>query len=72
MVVFFTHAQRRILPVAADHLCMTSWMYLVAVLDRFSRYVLSWELDDTLQLPFALNAVKRALAQAKPVICNSD
>ena len=45
-----------------------SWMYLVAVLDWFSRYVVSWELDDTLQLPFVLSAVKRALAQAKPVI----
>jgi putative transposase len=50
----------------------TSWMYLVAVLDWFSRYVISWELDDTLQLPFVLNAVKTALAQAKPVIWNSD
>ena len=50
----------------------TSWMYLVAVLDWFSRYVVSWELDDTLQLPFVLSAVKRALAQATPVIWNSD
>jgi putative transposase len=50
----------------------TSWMYLVAVLDWFSRYVVSWELDDSLQLPFVLSAVKRALAQAKPLIWNSD
>jgi putative transposase len=50
----------------------SSWMYLVAVLDWFSRYVVSWELDDTLQLPFVLVAVKRALAQAKPVIWNCD
>jgi len=50
----------------------TSWMYLVAVLDWFSRYVISWELDDTLQLPFVLSAVQRALAQARPVIWNSD
>src|SRR5437879_5043119 len=27
------------------------WMYLVAVLDWFSRYVVSWELDQTLELP---------------------
>lgn len=47
-------------------------MYLVAVLDWFSRYVVSWELADTLQLPFVLVAVKRALAQAKPEIWNSD
>jgi len=50
----------------------SSWMYLVAVLDWFSRYVVSWELDDTLQLPFVLSAAHRALAQAQPVIWNSD
>lgn len=50
----------------------TSWMYLVAVLDWFSRYVVSWELDDTLHLPFVLSAVKRALALAKPAMWNSD
>jgi putative transposase len=50
----------------------TNLMYLVAVLDWFSRYVISWELDDTLQVPFVLSAVKRALAQATPVIWNSD
>jgi putative transposase len=50
----------------------TSWMYLVAVLDWFSRYIVSWELDDTLHLPFVLSVVQRALAQAKPVIWNSD
>jgi len=50
----------------------TSWMYLVAILDWYSRYVISWELDNTLQLPFVLSAVQRALAQARPVIWNSD
>src|SRR5215831_18557705 len=44
----------------------TSWMYLVAVLDWHSRYVISWGLDDTLQLPFVLAAVKQALRQATP------
>lgn len=48
------------------------WMYLVAVIDWFSRYVVSWELDQTLEMPFVLTAVKRALDQAKPVIWNSD
>ena len=48
------------------------WLYLVAILDWFSRYVISWELDHTLELPFVLTAVDCALAQAKPVICNSD
>jgi len=48
------------------------WMYLVAVLDWYSRYVVAWELDQTLALPFVLAAMERALAQARPTICNSD
>lgn len=48
------------------------WLYLVAILDWYSRYVLSWELDQTLALPFVLTAVERALAHAKPDIWNSD
>ncbi len=48
------------------------WMYLVAILDWYSRYVLSWELDLTLEMPFVLSTVKLALAQAVPIICNSD
>jgi putative transposase len=32
----------------------------------------SWALDDTLELPFVLDAVERALHQARPVIWNSD
>jgi putative transposase len=43
-------------------------MYLVVVLDWRSRYVVSWERDATLQLPFVLRAAQRALAQATPVI----
>jgi len=50
----------------------TGWMYLVAVLDWFSRYIVSWELDDTLQQPFVLAAAQRALTRATPVIWNSD
>lgn len=48
------------------------WMYLVAILDWFSRYVVSWALDQTLALSFVLEAVERALLQAKPEIFNSD
>jgi Transposase and inactivated derivatives len=47
-------------------------MYLVAVLDWYSRYVVSWELDQTLELPFVLTALERALTGATPTICNSD
>lgn len=48
------------------------WLYLVAVLDWFSRYVVSWELDHTLHLGFVLAATRRALEQARPYIWNSD
>lgn len=48
------------------------WMYLVAVLDWYSRYVVSWELDQTLEMPFVLTAVDRALETAVPQIWNSD
>jgi putative transposase len=47
-------------------------MYLVAVLDWYSRYVVSWELDNSLEETFVLNAVDRALAKAIPTIWNSD
>lgn len=48
------------------------WMYLVAVLDWYSRYVVSWELDLTLEMPFVLSAVQQALTHAAPIIWNSD
>jgi putative transposase len=41
-------------------------MYLVAILDWYSRYVVSWELDQTMQQPFVSEARPRALAQAVP------
>jgi len=48
------------------------WMYLVAILDWYSRYVVSWELDQTVQIAFVMEAMQRALSQARPQICNSD
>jgi putative transposase len=48
------------------------WLYLVAVLDWHSRYVVSWELADTLEIGFVLKAVERALAAGAPEIFNSD
>ena len=48
------------------------WMYLVAVLDWYSRYVISWELDQTLEMPFVVAVVESALSTALPVIWNSD
>lgn len=48
------------------------WMYLVAIIDWYARYVVSWALDDTLELPFVLEAVAGGLRQATPTILNSD
>ena len=48
------------------------WMYLVAVLDRYSRYVVSWELSDSLEVGFVLAAVEAGFEQARPEILNSD
>jgi putative transposase len=48
------------------------WMYLVAIIDLYSRYIISWELSQTLEIDFVLIAVKRALSQGKPLIWNSD
>jgi putative transposase len=48
------------------------WLYLVAILDWFSRYLVSWMLSDTLRLPFVLEAVEQALGTATPQIWNSD
>lgn len=48
------------------------WMYLTAVMDWYSRFVISWALDQTLAVSFVLEAVDEALSQARPVIWNSD
>jgi putative transposase len=48
------------------------WLYLVAVLDWFSRFIVSWQLSQTLGLDFLLKAVDDALLQAVPHIWNSD
>lgn len=48
------------------------WMYLTAVLDWFTRYVISWELSQTLEIDFVLTAVDKALLTAAPEIWNSD
>jgi putative transposase len=48
------------------------FMYLVAVLDWYSRYVLSWEVSNTLDGEFCLTALERALQQGQPEIFNTD
>lgn len=48
------------------------WVYLVAIMDWYSRYVISWELNLALEKSFVLEAVKIALALSRPQIMNSD
>ncbi len=48
------------------------WLYLVAVLDWYARYIVAWALDQTLELGFVLEAVDRALEVGCPTIWNSD
>ena len=49
-----------------------SWLYLVAIMDWYSRYVIDWMLDDTLEIGFVLAACESALKKAVPFIMNSD
>jgi putative transposase len=48
------------------------FVYLVAVMDWFSRYVLSWALSITMDVGFCLEALEQALQVATPDIFNSD
>jgi putative transposase len=48
------------------------FVYLVAVMDWFSRYVLSWSLSLTLEIDFCLEALKNAFRRGQPEIFNSD
>jgi putative transposase len=48
------------------------WVYLVAVMDWFSRYVLSWEISVTLESDFCVCALKKALSVGRPRIFNTD
>jgi putative transposase len=48
------------------------FMYLTAVIDWFSRYVLSWRLSNTLDGGFCLEALDEALSRDKPEIFNTD
>jgi putative transposase len=48
------------------------FLYLVAIMDWFSRYVLSWELSNTLETGFCLTALDAAFRKARPQIFNSD
>ncbi|OAA91871.1 Integrase core domain protein [Clostridium ljungdahlii] len=49
-----------------------SWLYLVAIIDWYSRFVIDWEVDDTLEIYFVLETCKNALKRTSPEIMNSD
>jgi putative transposase len=48
------------------------FVYLVAIIDWFSRYVLSWELSVSLDTTFCMSALEKALQRQRPEIFNSD
>jgi len=48
------------------------FMYLVAIIDWFSRYVLTWQLSNTLDSCFCVDALSQALTLGKPEIFNTD
>ncbi len=48
------------------------FMYLVAIIDWFSRYVLAWRLSNTLDGAFCLQALQDALQAGQPAIFNTD
>lgn len=48
------------------------FLYLTAVIDWYSRCIVGWEVDDTLDTRIVINALKKAFKVAKPVILNSD
>ena len=48
------------------------FLYLVAVIDWYSRYVLAWALSNTLEGSFCVEALEAALAQGEPVVFNTD
>jgi putative transposase len=48
------------------------FLYLVAILDWYSRYVLTWKLSNSLDEVFCVEALEEALAETRPEIFNTD
>jgi putative transposase len=48
------------------------FLYLVVIMDWYSRYVLSWRLSNTLDADFCVEALKEALRNGHPDIFNTD
>ena len=48
------------------------FLYLTAVIDWYSRCIVGWEVDDTLDTRMVITALKKAFMVVKPVVLNSD
>ncbi len=48
------------------------FMYLVAIMDWFSRFVVAWQLSNTLESAFCVEALQQALRHGQPEIFNTD
>ena len=48
------------------------FLYLIAIIDWYSRYVLSWRLSNTLDAGFCVEALEEALGKGRPEIFNTD
>ena len=77
----FPYLLRNLEITHADHVWSTDityipmrngYLYLAAILDWHSRYVLSWRLSNRLDSAFCLEALEAALTQSQPEIFNSD
>jgi putative transposase len=77
----YPYLLRDVTPASPNHVWSTDitylpmrggFMYLVAIMDWYSRYVLAWSLSNTLDTAFCLEALDRALSDECPAIFNSD
>jgi putative transposase len=48
------------------------WIYLVAVIDWYSRRIISWKLSNTMDISFCIESLKESLEIHKPEIFNTD
>ena len=48
------------------------FLYLVAIMDWYTRYVLAWRLSNTLDAEFCVEALDEALRRGKPEVFNTD
>lgn len=49
-----------------------SLLYLYAIMDWYSRFIVDWQLEQSLEIEFVLETTRRALARRKPSMINSD